>query len=754
MSTGSIERSTEIGADADQLSVSRSASNSQSVVGLGTISGRAILAVGELALRGIETVNITVTLQRITSRLRGHGSVLREDVLDLLELQRIGLYPKFVRRKAWALLYTLLGREDTEHIIPILLSWAAVEVQLFLRQLVSYQLTAWSSMPKGLSSTAKPGTTMRVSNSICCLFLAILNHDAYIVHEIYDLYKFARLLSPLKTVPIDRQNQKTRNSLTRFFDSWIYQCATQEDDSHIFLPARCMIQYLVSGNDTHMQVVVDHIKVAVFPFAYLPDDEDEDTATGMRRRVEEVSRQYLNLGLSDVSLPHPISPFLEFVKLLCYQSKAACRLFGQAGFVDLILRLHEIKYFHISIQALHTQQFMDRLCQSILAILDPTISLSPVPILIPISRHSSWCLYPSQSTSRPHSESPSATIRVRQQSSSDSLSSLRAVFRLKMPPPPPPPSPTLPKAPPPSPSMSFYNLSGGSEETLSARAGPASDDPPHNDHAELHLFSPLELDEDGWRYSLRTLDDAVSLDSSPSDFYAFAPARTDCATVGVKTLSSRFPSRRSTWHTVSGPRQTSPPDTPSHSRTRSAASLSEFSAGDLSTLHFTSDLSEMLGGDFAADLDAPCLDEAQARLPKTQDAANRLPRTLTRMVSVSVDHPLPPLPRDTLYSDNATNGHSDTPDIRHSLISDNHSNSNLDSHSRSFREEDDKEFGYLDAESYVHFDGTEIGLLVGLGDDYEQMWGKGQEREGGPSGRRRRIGRKLVGALRSFKGRM
>lgn len=36
-----------------------------------------------------------------------------------------------------------------------------------------------------------------------------------------------------------------------------------------------------------------------------------------------------------------------------------------------------------------------------------------------------------------------------------------------------------------------------------------------------------------------------SLDSAPSNFYADG-ADTDCATVGVKTLSSRFPSRRST----------------------------------------------------------------------------------------------------------------------------------------------------------------------------------------------------------------
>lgn len=91
----STERSTAIAADADQWSLSHSTSNTQSQsteVGLGTVSGRAILAVGELALRGIETVTITVTLQRIASRLRNGAKYpgLRQDVVDLLELQRYG----------------------------------------------------------------------------------------------------------------------------------------------------------------------------------------------------------------------------------------------------------------------------------------------------------------------------------------------------------------------------------------------------------------------------------------------------------------------------------------------------------------------------------------------------------------------------------------------------------------------------------------------------------------------------------------
>lgn len=101
----STERSTAIAADADQWSLSRSASQSTEV-GLGTVSGRAILAVGELALRGIEAVDITVTLQRISSRLRSGGNYpgLVKDVIDLLELQRY--VPYSVGMALWVFIWS------------------------------------------------------------------------------------------------------------------------------------------------------------------------------------------------------------------------------------------------------------------------------------------------------------------------------------------------------------------------------------------------------------------------------------------------------------------------------------------------------------------------------------------------------------------------------------------------------------------------------------------------------------------------
>lgn len=81
----------DIARDADEYSISHSASHSQTTVGLGMVSGRAIQAVGELALRGIAVINITVTLRRIASRVRrvsAQGKLASRDVHDLLELQR------------------------------------------------------------------------------------------------------------------------------------------------------------------------------------------------------------------------------------------------------------------------------------------------------------------------------------------------------------------------------------------------------------------------------------------------------------------------------------------------------------------------------------------------------------------------------------------------------------------------------------------------------------------------------------------
>ncbi|TCD64603.1 hypothetical protein EIP91_003868 [Steccherinum ochraceum] len=450
------------------------------------------------------------------------------DLRDLLELQRIGLYPKYIRRKAWSLLYLVLERGYHADILSMILRWAAVELQLFLRQLVSHNLTSWSNLPKDALELKDPQSRARISDCIHHIPLAILQHDAYIVNEIYDIYKFARALSASQAASSVKDGQRSRDSLTRFFDQWIRLHAIMTDDDLVPLTMRCMVHYLSEGGRSRLRVVVDHVKAAVAPFAYLPDDGDEDPLLGMQEKIDEVSRRYLNLGHSEFSVLHPTAPFLAFVHLLSQVSKTSILVFTSAGFVDLIVRFHEIRFYHVTDQSAEVRRKMDGLCQSVIDI------LSPGTLLRQRSRRPSLYTYPSQSASRSPSTHTAPTLP--KQPSTDSLSSVRAVFRVKMPPPPPPPSPPLLPAPPPSPSASFYNLAAGSEETF--------------------VMPEITVERPSMVYSDGSSDDLLltptspvpthfSVDSSPSNYYADG-AETDCATLGVKTLSSRFPSRRST----------------------------------------------------------------------------------------------------------------------------------------------------------------------------------------------------------------
>jgi len=80
----------DIDADAASLSISASSVSDDSTVrGIGMISGRAIFSAGMLALRGIEKVNIQLSLRKASALLRGGSENIPVDLLkDLMELQR------------------------------------------------------------------------------------------------------------------------------------------------------------------------------------------------------------------------------------------------------------------------------------------------------------------------------------------------------------------------------------------------------------------------------------------------------------------------------------------------------------------------------------------------------------------------------------------------------------------------------------------------------------------------------------------
>lgn len=79
-----------VAADADLLSIScRTESSGKTIIGLGSLSGKAIQAVGELAVRGMGGVNIWRRIRAIGSQIRSaSGAVPKQVIEDLLELQR------------------------------------------------------------------------------------------------------------------------------------------------------------------------------------------------------------------------------------------------------------------------------------------------------------------------------------------------------------------------------------------------------------------------------------------------------------------------------------------------------------------------------------------------------------------------------------------------------------------------------------------------------------------------------------------
>ena len=94
---GRLANISSLVAEADLLSVSGMSRSirSETTIGLGVLSGRAIMAVGELVLRGVERVQLQRTLLAASTNVRnsqrhsiplGHGTVK-----DLLELQRYAL---------------------------------------------------------------------------------------------------------------------------------------------------------------------------------------------------------------------------------------------------------------------------------------------------------------------------------------------------------------------------------------------------------------------------------------------------------------------------------------------------------------------------------------------------------------------------------------------------------------------------------------------------------------------------------------
>ena len=76
----------ELAAEANVSGRTRSL-RTETTVGLGVVSGRAIMATGELVLKLVETMRIRRVLVNVADNVRG-SSMETQTIIDLLELQR------------------------------------------------------------------------------------------------------------------------------------------------------------------------------------------------------------------------------------------------------------------------------------------------------------------------------------------------------------------------------------------------------------------------------------------------------------------------------------------------------------------------------------------------------------------------------------------------------------------------------------------------------------------------------------------
>ncbi|KAH8078395.1 hypothetical protein BXZ70DRAFT_660214 [Cristinia sonorae] len=241
---------TTIKSDADELSISHT-SNSATTVGLGTLSGRALVAFGGIALRGVENVNIRLRLRSIASQAKQDADrIPRSLVADLLELQRVGLYSDNVRTKAWVLIIELLGMGQASKILDIILAWPYVELQLFLRQLSAYKITGWMVIPHPVG----PHFAQTLNGAFSDIVTEILMAEPSIIHEIIHLRDILWLQTPSVPVP-SSEPPSLDESFAVYFRSLALQNGLHQD----IPPSRLMVQYLATGSSEYTSTVVDYI---------------------------------------------------------------------------------------------------------------------------------------------------------------------------------------------------------------------------------------------------------------------------------------------------------------------------------------------------------------------------------------------------------------------------------------------------------------------------------------------------------------
>ncbi|KAJ6584131.1 hypothetical protein DFH09DRAFT_1275142 [Mycena vulgaris] len=123
--------------DISERSSLRTFTDTSTVWGPGTLSGRAILALGEVTIRGIDAILIRRKISAI--RQRAPGILSNALCNDLVELCRPALYPARIAKEAIRLAVVQIcgGPEFSRHLMVVILcKWPRQETRLILFELI------------------------------------------------------------------------------------------------------------------------------------------------------------------------------------------------------------------------------------------------------------------------------------------------------------------------------------------------------------------------------------------------------------------------------------------------------------------------------------------------------------------------------------------------------------------------------------------------------------------------------------------
>ncbi|KAF7800297.1 hypothetical protein EIP86_011545 [Pleurotus ostreatoroseus] len=149
--TGFHDMLRQLDRDIDALSISDTQSiRSTSTYGIGTVGGRALMALGETALSGWLQGNIKRRLRTALLSLGSADDIPTSTYESLLDYQRRGLYSESVRGSAWTLILRGMEAGKTSGLVEALTQWPFLEINEVLYGRAEF-LTELRLLAEGLS---------------------------------------------------------------------------------------------------------------------------------------------------------------------------------------------------------------------------------------------------------------------------------------------------------------------------------------------------------------------------------------------------------------------------------------------------------------------------------------------------------------------------------------------------------------------------------------------------------------------------